>query len=117
MRKEHRPVDPVVEARTRGKFVASASAGVDHHRQDRRHPARGLAADDEDADAGADCFTIREFCRRHRISEAFYHKLKGLGLAPVAMRVGTRVLISREAAAAWRREREAAAGETSTATI
>jgi len=32
--------------------------------------------------------------------------LKPLGLMPATFRVGTRVLISREAAAAWRRERE-----------
>ena len=49
------------------------------------------------------------FCERHDISEAFFYKLRGLGLAPVVMKVGARTLISREAAAEWRRERETAA--------
>jgi hypothetical protein len=51
-----------------------------------------------------DAFTITEFCRRHRISQAFYFKLKRLGLGPREMNVLTRVLISKESAADWRRE-------------
>ena len=51
----------------------------------------------------ADAFSIEEFCARHRISPQLFYKLKPLGLMPVTFRVGTRVLISREAAAAWRR--------------
>jgi hypothetical protein len=35
-----------------------------------------------------------------------FYKLKPQGLMPVTFHVGTRVLISREAAAAWRRARE-----------
>jgi hypothetical protein len=51
-----------------------------------------------------DAFSVEEFCRRHRISvQAFY---KHRALMPATFNVGTRVLISREAAAAWRRERE-----------
>jgi hypothetical protein len=57
----------------------------------------------------ADAFSIEEFCARHRISPQLFYKLKPLGLMPVTFRVGTRVLISREAAAAWRRARENAA--------
>jgi hypothetical protein len=53
-----------------------------------------------------DAFTVPEFCARHRFGRAFYYKLKNLGLGPKEMRVGARVLISREAAAAWRRDRE-----------
>jgi hypothetical protein len=37
-----------------------------------------------------------------------FYKLKPQGLMPVTFNVGTRVLISREAAAAWRRAREQA---------
>jgi hypothetical protein len=56
------------------------------------------AADDVDA------FSVAEFCRRHRISPQLFYKFRTQ--MPVTFRIGTRVLISREAAAAWRRERE-----------
>ncbi|MGJ5049940.1 hypothetical protein ACQR09_22975 [Bradyrhizobium oligotrophicum] len=55
-----------------------------------------------------DAFSIAEFCRRHCFSSPQFYKLKLQGLAPETFRVGTRVLISREAAARWRAEREAA---------
>lgn len=57
----------------------------------------------------ADALSIDEFCARHRISRTLYYKLKSEGLMPATFKLGTRVLISREAAAAWRRAREAAA--------
>ena len=53
-----------------------------------------------------DAYSICEFCTRHRISPQLFYKLKPRGLMPVTFNVGSRVLISREAAAAWRRERE-----------
>jgi hypothetical protein len=49
------------------------------------------------------------FCMRHSISVPQYYKMRKLGLTPVEFRVGTRVLISKESAAAWRRKRENAA--------
>src|SRR5262245_6656143 len=58
-------------------------------------------------DAGA--FTIEDFCALHRLSRAMYYKLKEQDKAPREIRLGTKVLISREAAAEWRREREAEA--------
>ena len=54
----------------------------------------------------ADAYSIDEFCARHRISSQLFYKLKPQGLMPATFNVGTRVLISREAAAAWRRARE-----------
>jgi predicted DNA-binding transcriptional regulator AlpA len=55
-----------------------------------------------------DAFSILEFCRRHGLSRsAFYSALKA-NQGPKLMRVGSRVMISREAAAEWRRQREAA---------
>jgi predicted DNA-binding transcriptional regulator AlpA len=55
-----------------------------------------------------DAFSILEFCARHGMSRsAFYNSLKA-GQGPRLMRVGTRVMVSREAAAEWRREREQA---------
>jgi hypothetical protein len=56
----------------------------------------------------ADAYSIEEFCERHRISVGLYYKLKRRGLTPVEFSAGTRVLISRESAAAWRRQREVA---------
>lgn len=54
-----------------------------------------------------DVFTVNEFCARHRISvQLFYKNRKQM---PRTFNVGTRVLISKEAAAAWRRKRERAA--------
>jgi hypothetical protein len=52
--------------------------------------------------------SILEFCDAHGISEGFYYKLKKQRKGPREMKVGTRTLITFEAAADWRREREAA---------
>jgi predicted DNA-binding transcriptional regulator AlpA len=59
-----------------------------------------------------DAFSILEFCRRHGISRsAFYNALKA-NQGPRLMKVGNRVMISREAAEAWRREREEATAQS-----
>jgi hypothetical protein len=55
-----------------------------------------------------DAYSIAEFCERHRISVPLYYKLRQQKLTPTEIRLGARVLISRESAAAWRRERELA---------
>jgi hypothetical protein len=51
-------------------------------------------------------FSIQEFCKAHGISEALYYKMQNAGTGPRVMEVGTRRLISQEAAADWRRSRE-----------
>ena len=56
----------------------------------------------------ADAYSISQFCARHGISIQLFYKLKPQGLMPATFNLGTRVLISQEAAAAWRRAREAA---------
>jgi predicted DNA-binding transcriptional regulator AlpA len=57
-------------------------------------------------------FTVPEFCLAHRISRTALYKLWGEGNGPRRIQIGTgrssKVLISAEAAADWRREREAA---------
>jgi hypothetical protein len=53
-------------------------------------------------------FTVAEFARSHKLSISMYYKLKRAGLAPTEMVVGARRLISTEAAARWRAERELA---------
>jgi hypothetical protein len=62
------------------------------------------------AAAAGGAFTIKEFCEAHRISTAYYYIMKAQGFGPREMRVGSRRIISFEAAADWRRQREAAAG-------
>jgi predicted DNA-binding transcriptional regulator AlpA len=61
-----------------------------------------------------DAMSLGEFCSRHGISRSSFYLLKRAGEAPRLMQVGNRVLISREAAAAWRRERELAPSKKST---
>lgn len=56
-----------------------------------------------------DAFSVPLFCARHSISRATFYNLIDRGEAPDFMRVGTRILVSREAAEAWRRRCEAAA--------
>ena len=53
-----------------------------------------------------DAFSIED-SQRHRISVQLFYKLREQ--MPVTFRVGSRVLVSREAAAAWRHAREQAA--------
>ena len=62
-------------------------------------------------------FTIDEFCAAHRLSPEMYFKLKRNGRGPREMQVGRRRMISAEAAARWRRQRErqAATGAATTA--
>lgn len=57
-----------------------------------------------------DVFSINEFCRRHGICRATFYNLLKAGRGPALMRVGSRVLISREAAEQWRRKMEADPG-------
>jgi len=54
--------------------------------------------------------SIAEFCKAHGISEGLFYKLKRQGESPREMKVGARTLISFEAAAEWRRAREAQHG-------
>jgi hypothetical protein len=61
-----------------------------------------MSADEQDA------FSIPEFCLRNGISSALFFKLARQGGGPRVMRVGRRTLITKEAAVAWRRERESA---------
>jgi hypothetical protein len=54
-------------------------------------------------------FSIASFCKAHGISQALYFKAKNEGWGPQESAVGVRRMISIEAAAKWRAEREAAA--------
>jgi hypothetical protein len=51
-------------------------------------------------------YTVEEFCALSGISRSGYFKFREAGIGPREMRVGRRVLISKEAAAEWRQARE-----------
>ena len=53
------------------------------------------------------CFTVDEFCTAHRMCRTTFYALAKIGRAPRTIRLAQKVLISREAAADWRREQEA----------
>lgn len=55
------------------------------------------------------CYTIPEFCEAHGgISKVFFHKMQKEGYGPRITKVGTRTLITVEAAAEWLKKMEAA---------
>jgi hypothetical protein len=56
--------------------------------------------------ATVDAYSIKEFCDAHGIGVATYYDLRKIKQQPREMRVGKRWLISKEAAAEWRRARE-----------
>jgi hypothetical protein len=61
-------------------------------------------------------YTVAEFCAAHRISRSKFYQLLAEGRGPRCFYVGVKRLISFEAAAAWRAEREAEALKRSSAT-
>jgi hypothetical protein len=63
---------------------------------------------DRKTDIALEAYTVPEFCAAHRICRASFYNLPE-GERPRVMRVGSRVLVSKEAAAEWRRAREAKA--------
>lgn len=62
---------------------------------------------------GADAYDIATFCARHAISRSTFYNLCSAGRGPRLLRLGARVLITVEAARAWRvrMERETAEAE------
>lgn len=64
--------------------------------------------DNQSSLLGRACFSVDQFCSSHAISRAMLYKLWSEGRGPRVMTVGSRRLISQEAAADWRRECESA---------
>jgi predicted DNA-binding transcriptional regulator AlpA len=62
-----------------------------------------------------DALSISDFCRRHGLCRATFYNLMKRGEAPATMKVGSRTLVSAEAAAAWRRRMEAGATQKAAA--
>lgn len=54
-------------------------------------------------------YSVPEFAKAHGLSRAHFYNLLRDGKAPKVMYVGRRTLVSREAAADWRRRMEAEA--------
>jgi predicted DNA-binding transcriptional regulator AlpA len=50
--------------------------------------------------------SVDEFCADHGISRAMFYKLQKEGSGPRIMKIGSRTLISLEAAETWRRQME-----------
>jgi hypothetical protein len=111
-RSTSRPSDPIVVARQRGAF-AGAGGRLKRKQRRRRKPQQARAPP---PNAPRFAMSIKQFCESHSISEAFFHKLRAQGLGPATMKIGARVLVSVEAAAAWRKAREAAAQAENTTT-
>jgi hypothetical protein len=103
-KKPSRPDDPAVAHRQRGAFAGDAA------RSTTRRSLIGSTAQPRGPPVDPDAYSLAEFCERHRISLQMFYKLTHQGLAPQTFRVGTRVLVSKEAAARWRADREAASG-------
>lgn len=51
-------------------------------------------------------YSVRDFCAAHGITKVTFYDLLKKGTGPRFMKVGTRTLISAEAAADWRRKCE-----------
>jgi len=60
-----------------------------------------------DAVAAPVMYSVAEFCIAHGISRAFFYKLHAEGKAPPICKLGSRSLISTEAAAEWRHRLQA----------
>jgi len=66
-------------------------------------PARDTG-DSREAERAA--YTISEFCDAHRISRSKLYQLWAVGTGPRFIRIGSKKIITIEAAAAWRHSRE-----------
>ena len=59
-------------------------------------------------EAGRAAYTVVELCTAHRISRSKLYDLWAAGAGPRFIHIGTKRIITTEAAADWRREGEAA---------
>ena len=56
--------------------------------------------------------SVQGFCDNHAISRGMYYKLVKAGIAPKSFKVGSRTLISNEAAKIWRSDMEKRTNDT-----
>ena len=57
--------------------------------------------------ADRDAYSIAEFAKRHSLSRSYVYELLARGEGPAVLAIGRRRLITREAAADWRRRNTA----------
>jgi hypothetical protein len=114
-----KPADPEVEARQRGAFAGDVAPRT------LRQSLKGSTAQPRAPPAAKRykkvlppvvpvaplAMSIKQFAAAHDISIDTYFHLQREGVGPAVMKVGGRTLISFEAAAVWRREREEAVRE------
>jgi len=60
----------------------------------------------QDNSDGFSAFSVQGFCEDHNLSRGMFYKLEHDGLAPRSFKVGSRRLITKEAARDWRLEME-----------
>ena len=58
--------------------------------------------------ANPDMLTVSDFCSQHRISKAFYYRLKRENRGPRETKINSKTLITKENAADWREQLQAA---------
>jgi hypothetical protein len=100
------------------KACPPADAPGSHKRDATRHHASKKNGDDDDKEtiprdlrpvpAERDLYSVTAFCIRHTISRDKFYELQSKGLAPDTIRIGNRQLITKEAAARWRKTLERA---------
>jgi len=73
-----------------------------------RSSRRGLTRAGEVRAEPTAVYSRASFCKAHGLSESFYFKPRDQGLGPDELRLGSKVLITHEAAARWRAARERA---------
>lgn len=74
---------------------------TEEHIDRRRHrPMKEIKVNDT-VDKAA--FSVTEFCKMHGFSKSEYYNLRKRGQGPEELRIGTRVLVTVESAADWRR--------------
>jgi predicted DNA-binding transcriptional regulator AlpA len=69
-------------------------------------PGANSASDNQEV--GRKAYSVEEFCASHGFTKPTFYEILKKGEGPRIMRVGRRVLISVEDAAAWRKSRAAA---------
>jgi hypothetical protein len=100
---------PIGTAATRSPAsLAPISADARATQEDKTRRARPPKTAPPDADNQTDAMSITTFCQRHGISRSFYFLLQQQGRGPKVFELGSRTLISKEAAADWRRQQEEA---------
>ena len=67
-----------------------------------------MSLDHSATQQGPIVYTINEFCDAHRISRSKLYQCWDADIGPRFLKIGAKILITTDAAAEWRAEREAA---------